>query len=131
MVAIPESHRALLDGPVGVLATIGPDGLPQVTAIWFMFDEASGNLRFSLNTGRQKVKNLTARPDASFLVLDHASPYRTVELRGHVEIQPDDAYEFADQLGQKYGADLRTMDKPGDHRVVITLRPEKVNTWGQ
>jgi PPOX class probable F420-dependent enzyme len=131
MVTMPASHRALLDVPVGVLATIGPDGLPQITALWFVFDEADGSVRFSLNTSRQKVKNLSARPQASFLVLDPANPYRTLELRGRVEIQPDDDYAFADRVGQKYGgADLRNMDQPGQKRVAVILRPEKVNTWG-
>ena len=131
MPAIPASHRALLDAPVGVLATLGADGLPQVTALWFLFDEADDVVRFSLNTTRQKVKNLRARPVASLLVMDPANPYRTLELRGRVDLQPDPDYAFADRVGQKYGADLRTMDRPGETRVAVTLRPVKVNTWGE
>ena len=131
MPAIPASHRALLDAPVGVLATLGADGLPQVTALWFLFDEADEVVRFSLNTTRQKVKNLRARPVASLLVMDPANPYRTLELRGRVDLQPDPDYAFADRVGQKYGADLRTMDRPGETRVAVTLRPAKVNTWGE
>jgi PPOX class probable F420-dependent enzyme len=131
MPAIPASHRALLDAPVGVLATLGADGLPQVTALWFLFDEADEVVRFSLNTTRQKVKNLRARPVASLLVMDPANPYRTLELRGRVDLQPDPDYAFADRVGQKYGADLRTMDRPGETRVAVTLRPVKVNTWGE
>jgi PPOX class probable F420-dependent enzyme len=129
--AIPASHRNLLDAPVGVLATIGPDGFPQVTALWFLFDEGEGVVRFSLNTTRQKTKNLRRRPQASFLVLDPANPYRTLEVRGRAELEPDDDYAFADRVGAKYGADLRKMDKPGEERVVVTLRPAKANTWGQ
>ena len=109
----------------------GPDGLPQVTALWFVFDDADGDVRFSLNTSRQKVKNLRARPQASLLVLDPANPYRTIELRGRVEIEPDDDYVLADQVGKKYGADLRSMDRPGEKRVMVTLHPTKVNIWGQ
>jgi hypothetical protein len=30
-------------------------------------------------------------------------------------------------VGKKYNADLRTMDRPGESRVVVTLRPIKVN----
>jgi PPOX class probable F420-dependent enzyme len=131
MPAIPESHRALLDAPVGVLATIGPDGGPQVTALWFLYDPAEGVVRFSLNTARQKTKNLRARPRASFLVLDPANPYRTIELRGPVELRPDDDYTVADQVGRKYGADLRAIDQPGERRLAVTLRPTKVNIWGQ
>src|SRR5262245_17466391 len=104
---VPPSHRALLDAPVGVLATIGPDGLPQVTALWFLYDEAAGAVRFSLNTTRQKTRKLRARPEASFLVIDPATPYRTLEIRGRAQLQPDDDYTFADQVGKKYGADLR------------------------
>jgi PPOX class probable F420-dependent enzyme len=132
MPTIPASHRALLDAPVGVLSTVGPDSAPQATAIWFLFDEGDGVVRFSLNTARQKVKNLLARPQASFLVLDPASPYRTIELRGPIEVQADDDYAFADVFGKKYNnADLRKMDQPGQKRVQITLRPTRVNTWGQ
>ena len=130
--AIPGSHRSLLDGPVGVLGTIGPDDVPQVSAVWFLYDEADGTLRISLNTVRQKYRNLRRRPRASFLILDPASPYRTIELRGRVEITPDDDYAFAARVGEKYGvADFRQLDGPGRKRVVVTLRPEKVNIWGE
>ncbi len=131
MTAIPESHRALLDAPVGVLATIGRDGFPQVTALWFLYDEGEGAVRFSLNTSRQKTKNLRACPEASFLVIDPASPYRTIEIRGRAELHPDDDYAVADAVGRKYGADFRTLDRPGEQRLAVTLRPTKVNTWGQ
>src|SRR5262249_19995953 len=130
MTEIPASHRALLDGPVGVLATVGKDGYPQVTALWFLYDEADGVVRFSLSTTRQKTKNLRAHSEASFLVVDPADPYRTIELRGKSKLEADDDYAFADQLGKKYGADLRKIDKPGEKRLAVTLRPHKVNTWG-
>src|SRR5687767_6890318 len=129
---VPESHRGLLEAPVGALATTGEDGYPHVTAVWFLWDEAEGVVRFSLNTARQKVKNLRKRPEASFLILDPASPYKTVELRGRVELEADDDYAFASRVGKKYGgADLKAMDGPGQTRVRATLRPVKVNTWGE
>ena len=129
---VPDSHRGLLDAPVGALATVGADGFPQVTAVWFLWDQEEGVVRFSLNTARQKVRNLRARPEASFLIIDPANPYKTVEVRGRVEIEADDEYEFAGQVGKKYGgADLKQMDRAGETRVKVTLRPEKVNTWGE
>ena len=130
MTEIPASHRALLDGPVGVLAAVGKDGYPQVTALWFLYDEADGDVHFSLNARRQKSKNLRAHPEASFLVVDPANPYRTIELRGKTRLEPDDDYAFADRLGKKYGADLRELDNLGGERLAVTLRPNKVNTWG-
>ncbi len=128
MTQIPESHRDLLNANVATLATIGPSGRPQVSELWFLADE--GEIRMSLNTTRQKVKNLLRQPACSLLLLDLANPYRYVELRGDAEIEPDDDYAFADRLGAKYGADVRTMDNPGESRVVVTIRPTRIRTWG-
>jgi len=126
MTRIPDSHRDLLDAPVATLATIGPDGRPQLSAVWFLAD--GDTVRLSLNTARQKSKNLTARPTATLFVLDTANPARYLELRGDAMIAPDDDYEFADKVGAKYGGlDLRTIDQPGDRRVVVTIEPVRIN----
>jgi hypothetical protein len=42
-------------------------------------------------------------------------------------LAPDDDYTFAERVGRKYGADLRKIDRPGESRVVVTLRPIKIN----
>ncbi len=129
MTTFPESHQDLLQAEVATLATIGPDGFPQVTALWFLFDDDT--LKLSLNTSRQKVKNLQARPECTLFILDPANPYRTLEVRAHAEITPDTDYAFAKKLGAKYGgADLSANDGPGETRVVVSLQPVKVNTWG-
>ena len=74
MTAIPETHRDILDtAPVGIVATVGPDGMPQVTANWFLAEE-DGTVRMSLNTTRQKVKNLMRRHESSVFFLDPATP---------------------------------------------------------
>ncbi len=130
MTTFPESHQDLLQADVAVLATNGRDGYPQVTALWFLYDD-DGMLRLSLNTTRQKVKNLQANPACTFFIIDPASPYRTLEVRARAEIEPDPDYVFADKVGAKYGGvDLRENDRPGETRVVVTLHPVKVNTWG-
>jgi len=130
MTTIPESHRDLLTANVGILATNGQDGYPQVTALWFLWDE-DGLVKLSLNTTRQKTKNLRSHPECTFFVIDPANPYRTLEIRARAEVSPDDDYVFADRFSQKYGgADLRANDRPGESRVVVTLQPVKVNAWG-
>ncbi|HEY4611345.1 MAG TPA: pyridoxamine 5'-phosphate oxidase family protein, partial [Ilumatobacteraceae bacterium] len=86
------------------------------------------NVRVSLNTSRQKTKNLKANPAATLFILDPANPARYLELRGDAQVAPDDDYAFADQVGAKYGGvDLRTMDQPGQSRVVVTIAPVRVN----
>jgi PPOX class probable F420-dependent enzyme len=127
MTTIPDSHKDLLNAQVGVLGTIGASGRPQLSAIWFLAE--GDTVKFSLNTVRQKVKNLEANPACSFLIMGD-SPYRYLELRGDAEVTPDPGYEFADKIGAKYGADLRTMDQPGQVRVMVTLHPTRVTSWG-
>jgi len=129
MPTIPESHRDLLESDVAVLATIGPDGYPQVTATWFLFDD-DGTIKLSLNISRQKFKNLRERPRCTLFFLDRANPYRTLEIRARAELRLDEEYTFADKLGRKYGADLRARDKPGESRMVVILHPVKINTYG-
>jgi PPOX class probable F420-dependent enzyme len=128
MTTIPASDRDLLDAQVAILATLGPSGRPQSSAVWFLAE--GDTVRLSLNRSRQKTKNLQQNPSYSLLILDPANPYRYIELRGEAELAPDPDYEFADKLGQKYGADLRQNDQPGESRVVVTLVPTRVRTWG-
>ena len=125
---IPDSHKDLLNAQIGVLGTIGVSGRPQLSATWFLADGET--VKISLNTTRQKVKNLRAEPKVSFLIFDPANPYKYVELRGDAEITPDDDYAFADQVGAKYGSDLRDRDEPGETRVVVAIKPARVVAWG-
>lgn len=128
MPEIPASHRDLLDSQFSTLATVGPDGRPQLTEVWFLAE--GDTVALSLTTSRQKTKNLMANPAASLFLLDLANPYRYVELRGDAEISADDDYSFADQLGAKYNANLRDRDQPGDARVKVIIRPVRVHAWG-
>jgi PPOX class probable F420-dependent enzyme len=125
MTAIPASHRDLLDGQFATLATIGRDGRPQLSEVWFLAE--GDTVSISLNTTRQKTKNLLANPAANLFLLDLAVPYRYLEIRGDAEITPDDDYSFADRVGAKYESDLREHDGPGDARVKVTIRPARVN----
>jgi PPOX class probable F420-dependent enzyme len=126
MATVPDSHRDLLDAPVATLATVGADGRPQLSAVWFLAD--GDNVRLSLNTSRQKTKNLSANSAATLFILDPANPMRYLEVRGDVSLAPDDDYAFADKVGAKYGGiDLRNMDQPGEKRVVVTIDPVRIN----
>jgi PPOX class probable F420-dependent enzyme len=127
MAAIPSSHRDLLDGEFATLGTIGPDGRPQLSEVWFL--SGGDAVSISLNTSRQKTKNLLVNPAASLLILDLANPYRYLEIRGDAEITPDEDYSFADRLGATYQSDLREHDQPGQSRVVVTIRPVRVRVW--
>ncbi len=124
MTTFPESHRDLLDGQVATLATIGGDGFPQMTELWFLHDD--GELKLSLNSARLKTRNLMKRPECSLMLLDLQNPYRYLVVRGNAGIEADDDYAFAEKLGAKYSADVKEHDQPGDKRVVVTIEPTNV-----
>jgi PPOX class probable F420-dependent enzyme len=107
----PDSHRDLLDARFATLATLGEDGGPQLTEVWFLFED--GELKISLNDSRLKTKNLAARPLCSLFILDLENPFRYLDVRGTARIEYD-------------GADLRDHDGPEDKRVVVTIEPTNV-----
>jgi PPOX class probable F420-dependent enzyme len=122
--SIPESHRDLLGAEFATLATVGEDGYPQLSEVWFLAQD--DQVALSLNTSRQKVRNLETEPACTLLILDVANPYRYVEIRGTAVVEPDDDFEFARQVGAKYDADLREHDVPGDRRVMVRIVPVRV-----
>jgi PPOX class probable F420-dependent enzyme len=125
MTDIPASHRDLLDASVATIGTIGPDGRPHLSAVWFLYED--GRFRISLHESRQKTKNLRRNPVVSLFILDLQNTLRYLEVRGDAELAPDDDYAFARRVGAKYGGvDLRQMDGDDQRRLVVTIEPAKV-----
>ena len=125
MAIVPASHRDLLEARVATFATVGADGYPQLSEVWFLAED--GIIGLSLNDTRQKTKNLVRHPACTLFILDVANTSRYLELRADALVEPDDDYRFADKVGAKYNSDLRAHDKPGESRVLVTLHPHKVN----
>ena len=123
MTTVPATHADLLQRPLyGHLATIRPDGTPQVNPMWFSWDGEF--LYFTNTTVRQKYKNVTAHPEVAISVNDPDHPYRYLEVRGVVErIDDDSRGELFAALADRYG--LQMDGPPGDveHRVVYVVRP--------
>lgn len=124
MTAFPESHRDLLEAKTAILSTVGSTGIPQTTAIWFLYE--AGELHSWLSDARQKVKNLLARPGCSLFILDLENPARYLVVRGHAELVPDQECVFGDKLCAKYGADARAMLRKDEIRYKVTFRPVSV-----
>lgn len=119
---IPESHADLLTRPLFAhLATLNPDGTPQVTPVWQVWD--GEYLRFTTTSDRQKAINTAQHPQAAVSISDPDQPYRYLEVRGAVAIEPDPNGDFFDVLARRYG--LSYEPPVGDHprRVVLVLRP--------
>jgi PPOX class probable F420-dependent enzyme len=126
---IPASHRDLLETPIPVaLATVGGSGHPQVTAIWVIVD--GDTVVTSLAGVRQKLKNLQAHPQATIFVIDPSNPYRTLEIRGDVSIEPDPDLATLKQVLSAYGTDLASFPGPLEDRTTVILHPTHIVTQG-
>ncbi|CDO08949.1 PPOX class F420-dependent oxidoreductase [Mycolicibacterium cosmeticum] len=123
MATVPEGYESLLVRPLyGHLATVRPDGTPQVNAMWFVWDGEL--LRFTHTTKRQKYRNVTANPAVAMSVIDPDNPYRFLEVRGVVEeIVPDPTGAFYLQLNDRYDGPLTEPPADKADRVILVVRP--------
>jgi PPOX class probable F420-dependent enzyme len=129
--SLPDSHLDLLQAPlVATLSTVGPDGHLQVTALWYLLED--GQLKISMNSSRQKFKNVSARPIATLFILDPTNPMHAIEIRADVTTRPDTDLSFTDRVIGHYGNpfNVRDIDGPGETRYEVVLHPVKVNTVG-
>jgi hypothetical protein len=127
---IPASHADLLDTTaLAHVATIGPDGAPQSSPVWFGW--TGEHLQFSLTRGRQKFRNLSATPSIAVSIVDPTNPYRYLEIRGVVERVDDDPdLAFINSMARKYIDQDYPWHQPTDERVVINVRPVKTSQMG-
>ena len=126
---IPDSHIDLFKKKAFAhLATLMPDGQPQVTPVWVDYD----GHRVVINTaqGRQKDKNLQRDGRVALSIIDPDNPYRYLEVRGHVaERTLDGADQNIDTLAKKYlGKDKYPFRQPGEVRVIYKIEPEHVTS---
>lgn len=130
MIDLPNTHADLLTNPnVAVLTTVGADGQPQSTAVWFLVDD-DGVLKTSITTDRQKYRNLARNPKATLFVFDPANPFRTVEVRATVELTPDPDKSLLPKFAARYHTPVEMLDIPGTERAVAVLKPQRVVTFG-
>ena len=91
--AIPDKYRDLFSKRAfASLATLMPDGQPQVTPIWCDID--GDHVIFNSAKGRQKDRNVRRDPRVALVIIDPDNPYRYLEIRGRVvEITEEGADE--------------------------------------
>jgi PPOX class probable F420-dependent enzyme len=122
---ISDKARALLEKPVLVdLATVRPDGAPQVNPMWFKWD---GELLWFTHTNyRQKFKNIAHEPRVSISIMDPDNGYQYLEIRGVVEtVEADPEATMYQTLSEWYdGKAVVPADAPD--RVKIGVRPTKL-----
>lgn len=125
---IPEDYLDLFSKPaVGMLATLMPDGRPQVSPVWFDFD--GRHILVNSAKGRQKDRNLERDPRISLCVTDPENPYRYLEVRGRVvEVTEQGADEHIDKMAKKYLGQDKYPWRRGEVRIIFKIEPEHTVT---
>jgi PPOX class probable F420-dependent enzyme len=112
------------------LATLMPDGSPQVTPVWFDYKDG----KFIVNTARGRVKdrNMSKNARVALSIIDPDNPYAHIAVRGKiVRVSEEGANDSIDRLAMKYlGKDKYPMHKPGDVRVIYEIEPISVSAMG-
>ncbi len=128
MKEIPDSHKDLLEDDahaLAYLATLMPDGTPQLTPLWFNSD----GMYIFVNTTPERVKsrNMRNRPNVAVVIQDPKDTYRYIEVRGRVvEMTEQGALQHMDKLSMKYrGRPWPPVE--GQVRIKCTIQPDHVS----
>jgi PPOX class probable F420-dependent enzyme len=128
---IPVKYRDLFEKKAfASLATVMPDGNPQVTPVWCDFDGT--HVLVNSAKGRVKDRNMRRDPRVSLALIDPDNPYRYLQMQGRVvEITEDGADRHIDRMSKKYlGQDKYPYSQPGEIRVLYKIEPERTHTMG-
>ncbi len=131
MKQLPVKYQDLLtDGKkaYAYLATVMPDGSPQVTPVWF----SSENEYILINTaeGRVKDRNMRANPQVAMVIQDPLNPYRYAEIRGQVvDITHQGAVDHIHKLSHKYTGQDYTLN-PAETREICKIKPQSIHAQG-
>jgi pyridoxamine 5'-phosphate oxidase family protein len=115
-----EREYLLSGGPLGRLATAGPDGMPHVVPTGFRYNQD----RDTIDVGghdfatRKKYRDVLSNPKVAFVVDDlvSVSPWRVrgIEIRGEAEVLDTGGTE----LGRGFAPEM------------FRITPKRIVSWG-
>jgi PPOX class probable F420-dependent enzyme len=110
------------------LATLMPDGSPQLTQTWV--DTDGRHVLVNTVDGHQKVRNMTRDPRVAVNVADPDDPSRYFAVRGRVTgITEDGAAEHIEQLAQRYlGRSYPWFGGRDQVRLLVSIAPERISS---
>jgi PPOX class probable F420-dependent enzyme len=125
---ISPGFRKLLREPAFCqLATLMPDGSPQITQVWVETD--GEHILINTPEGSQKERNVRRDLRVAVNVVDPANAWR---VRGRVvDVNNEGAVEQIDRLAKKYlNQDTYPFHRPDQVRTTIKIAPDKINEIG-
>jgi PPOX class probable F420-dependent enzyme len=124
---IPDTHKDLLTDEaraLAYLATLMPDGSPQLTPLWF--NTKDEYIVVNSAKGRAKDRNMRARPEVALVIQDRRIDNRYIQIRGRVvAITENEADLNIEDLSMKYNQKHWTPVE-GQVRVMYMILPEHV-----
>lgn len=128
MNSIPTEFHDLLDPKTKAylyLATLMPDGSPQLTIVWF--DTDGDHILINTALGRVKDRNMKARPQVAMVIPDPHDPLRFIQIRGKVVGHTTEGGdEHINKLSLRYDNEPWTL-RPGQVRVIFRIEPTHVS----
>ena len=109
------------------LATVMPDGSPQVSPIWI--DHEGGYIVINSAKGRVKDRNIRKNPAVALSLVDPDNAYQFVMVRGRVvEITEEGADQHIDRMAKKYlEQDKYPYRTSSEVRVIYKVLPDQVS----
>jgi PPOX class probable F420-dependent enzyme len=124
MAKLSQKQIELLQRPnLAIVATVRPDGTPQLTPTWV--DTDGEHVLINTAEGRWKPRYLRRDPRISVTVVDREDPYNWVSVTGTAELTHEGAEEHIHKLSHKYRG--KEYDSPKDpQRILVRITPERV-----
>lgn len=127
---IPDAFLDLFDKQsFAHLATVMPDGTPQVTPVWCNYD--GKHILVNSAKGRLKDGNMRRQAAVALSILDPENPYRYLGIRGRVtEVTEEGADAHIDQLSNRYLGKDYPFRQAGEKRVIYKIEPDRISKMG-
>jgi PPOX class probable F420-dependent enzyme len=120
-----QQAEFLREGHLAIVATVRPDGSPQLTPTWV--DSDGEHVLINTAEGRWKPEYLRKNPNVAVAVVDRKNPYRWLSVSGAAELEHEGAVEHIDVLAHRYTGREKYGVGPDEQRVIVTITPARVS----
>jgi hypothetical protein len=127
-----EADRFLRGRHVAVLATIGANGAPILTPIWYLHRD--GRILMRTDRGSVKTHNIERDPRVTLCVQDERPPYASVTIYGKATVEPAHdglgsamAKHYLGAVGAQ-GYERAARDIERGEEVTLVITPERALT---
>ena len=129
MPALNEAQKAFLRaGHAAVVTTLRADGSPHSTVVWI--DNDGEDVLFNTARSRAKERHLLDDPRVSIVTVDGADAHRWLTVDGTATLVDEGADEHIQTLADRYQEGAPVRSRPGAERVIVRVRPERIEHEG-